>query len=177
MTNVQRFRMIAENQNKVRQLGFHIVDVDPWVPCKIQGRDYKFELSMGAAIELFQKTGITVGVDRVNPQLITEMLPDFLVAGLRTHHSDEFPDTSDDTKKALMNKLPFRHISYYVTVVEAGLAAVEPDQEQIAEITDALTAAMKEGADDGPLAQVVDISVGSGQNAENLESVETSSGA
>lgn len=169
MNTSQRIKKALDTQRKMENLGLHIVDSDPFVPMKLQDKLYKLEFSYQAVAEIFQKTGITIGVDPISPQLIVEKLPQLLLAGLRTHHEDEFGDGIDmdnerQIERSLMKRISIRHLVYYSTVVGQALSAVQPDPEQMADIigdAEGLTADSER-----PLADVLTFD-GSGVSAEN----------
>jgi hypothetical protein len=167
----ETLKKAAEKQRKMTELGLRIVDTDPWVECKIGGKSYKLEFSYPAVVEIYQKTGMTVGVDEMSARDIMNMLPQLLLAGLRVHHADEFGEGIDleneqQIERDLMKKVSIRHIVYFTTVISQALSAVQPDAEQLADI---LGEDLREGEAARPLA-VVPILEDSGLNAENLES-------
>lgn len=179
MNAQQRMTKMFEIQRGMQDLSLRIVDSEPFVPMKLGGKDYKYELSYQAAVEVFQKTGITIGVDNITPNLIMDkdVFPVLLVAGLRTHHEDDFADF-EAAKSAVLKKVSLRHLNYFVAVIQSALQAVEPDPDQLAELTTAMHDLIKDRNDEAdtasPLA-VVPIFDGSSSNAFDMDSIEPTS--
>lgn len=163
---------IKNSQSQMRGLALGIVDTDPWVEIKLQGKHFKYELSFGAVEDILRATGITVGVDRITTDLIVSRLKEFLWAGLRTHHEDVFPARFEDAAPMVAAMLTFKHLNYYVTVIENALTATQPDPEQMAAILGDLREATASLEDRRPLEEER-TSDGSGDAAESLALVET----
>lgn len=173
MNAQQRMKKMFEIQHSMQDLSLRIVDSEPFVMMKLGGKEYKYELSYQAAIEVFQKTGITIGVDSISSSLImdVDVFPVLLVAGLRTHHEDEFADF-EASKSAVLKRISMRHLNYFVAVVQAALQAVEPDSDQLAELTTAmheLVNSRNEDLDTASPLEVVPISDGSSSNALDMD--------
>lgn len=145
----ERLKKALAAQKRITEIGFKIVKTDPWVPMVIGGQEYKYELSYGATLDVFRATGLLVGLNQITPSELAkpEIFAAMLLAGLRTHHEDEFPD-DEATLNKLLRRIPMKHYNYYTTVMHTAMQATEPDIEEISEITDSLNS---DAEDQAPL--------------------------
>lgn len=171
LTNEERLVRAIKAQEKIQALGLQIVDSDPWVPCRLHGKEYRLEYSYGAVKEVLRRTGVTIGMDVITTPIIgmeSVFLP-MLLAGLQTHHSDEFikaPGDYDANLEKLADMVPMKHRNYYITCISAAIQATEPDPFEMARI-----AAEARGDDDSQLPLALGSTLeSSGRDVEILES-------
>jgi hypothetical protein len=161
-----KIRRILEVKSKMDNLTFNILKVDPRVPIVLREDghevEYFLEYSLGAAIEVFKKTELNINSVTLSPSQIADLtlFPLLLEAGLRTHQPHVFRDGSDK----LMSMVSVRHMTYYVACISKALEAIQPDQQQMAEILED----MKEAREDDPLV-LTNTSLSSGPDVEILD--------
>lgn len=135
----QAMKKLINKQERFTAIGLASIDAEPWIECRIGDRTYKLEFSLMAVQEVYQKTELTIGLEMFSPEIIAKHLGVLLLAGLRTHHSEEFGEEIDlenerNTERSIMRKISVRHLPYYTATVSKAMTAVQPDPEQIAEI-------------------------------------------
>lgn len=151
MTTPERLQRIKKLRNQLGNLGMELLKVDPWISITLNdNQEYKLEYSYGAALEVFEATGLNINVleIRMADILKPSVFPELLLAGFSAHE----PMLHSKGVDALMSMISMRHMTYYATCIAKAMEAAQPDAQEVNDIVNEIQSALKEEPE-SPLAQ------------------------